>query len=368
MRWLDLVKRDPVPWLLDPANPSARLLTLRYLFKKPAASLEKEYARLLAWSPLKDLRGHWNRVNFWGREGAPYFGGTLGNFGTLYLLSQLGVPLFPEIGPACENLLNKGRRSGERFSPEKAIATPWLCYTGMALQIMWHFGYGNDLRTRSTWTALVQTILLRPELLECPIAGGQCYHGVVKALLGLLSAPPHRRTDDDEAASRLRDIRQFGGREGWGTNYKLTKVQAAGGLVQLDRLDSLVAARRRLAAQRDKLLAGLPELALPTTVEGGLHTYYLYTLVVQPSWAGEKRDRLMELLREAYGIQTVIANPPVHQAIPFLKQHSKGTSLPVSEELGKRLFCLPIHPSMTEEENTYLCAALWEAAEHLRRE
>ena len=200
MRWLDLVKRDPVPWLLDPANPSARLLTLRYLFKKPAASLEKEYARLLAWSPLKDLRGHWNRVNFWGREGAPYFGGTLGNFGTLYLLSQLGVPLFPEIGPACENLLNKGRRSGERFSPEKAIATPWLCYTGMALQIMWHFGYGNDLRTRSTWTALVQTILLRPELLECPIAGGQCYHGVVKALLGLLSAPPHRRTDDDEAA------------------------------------------------------------------------------------------------------------------------------------------------------------------------
>ena len=61
-RWLDLVKRDPVPWLLDPANPSARLLTLRHLFKRSETALQDENARLLAWSPIVILREHWNRV------------------------------------------------------------------------------------------------------------------------------------------------------------------------------------------------------------------------------------------------------------------------------------------------------------------
>ena len=146
-------------------------MTLQHLFKKPATSLAKEHDRLLNWSPIKDLREHWNRVNFWGRENAPYFGGALGNFGTLYLFSQLGVPTFPEVEPACENLLNKGRRGDGGFSPEENAAAPWLCYTGMALQLMWHFGYGNDLRTQSARAALVQTILLRPEILECPSPG-----------------------------------------------------------------------------------------------------------------------------------------------------------------------------------------------------
>jgi hypothetical protein len=200
MRWLDLVKRDPVPWLLDPENPSARLLTLRHLFKKPEASLDEERARLLAWTPITTLREHWNRVNFWGREGDPYFGGAMGNFGTLYLFSQMAVPIFPEVEPACENLLNRGRGDDGRFVLVSTRVVSWLCYTGMALQIMWHFGYGNDLRARSAWLALIQTILLRPELLECPIANGGCHHGLVKALAGLLSMPAEQRESNEEQA------------------------------------------------------------------------------------------------------------------------------------------------------------------------
>lgn len=200
MRWLDLVKRDPVPWLLDPVNPSARLLTLRHLFRKPEADLQEEYARVLAWTPLVMLREHWNRVNFWGREYDPYFGSALGNFGTLYLFTQMGVPLFPEVEPACENLLNLGRSEDGRFATSGPGIEPWLCYTGMALQIMWHFGYGNDLRARSAWLALLQTILLRPALLDCPIANGACTHGLVKALAALLSMPAAQRGADEETA------------------------------------------------------------------------------------------------------------------------------------------------------------------------
>jgi len=200
MRWLDLLKRDPVPWLLDPENPSARLLTLRHLFKKSEADLSVEYARLLAWTPITTLREHWNRGHFWGREADPYFGGALGNFGTLYLLTQLGVPIFPEVAPVCENLLDRGRSDNGRFVPTGITGSPWLCYTDMALQVMQHFGYGNDLRARSARLALLQAILLRSEMLVCPIANGDCTHGLVKALAGLLSIPSEQREADESRA------------------------------------------------------------------------------------------------------------------------------------------------------------------------
>jgi dTDP-4-amino-4,6-dideoxygalactose transaminase len=62
-------------------------------------------------------------------------------------------------------------------------------------------------------------------------------------------------TDDGDIVPRLREMRQFGG-EHWGSSYKMTRVQAAVGPVQLRRLDGFIAARRKLAEQRSELLAG----------------------------------------------------------------------------------------------------------------
>ena len=55
MSWLAHIRRDPVPWLLDPENPSARLLTLRHIFRRPEASLEADYDAVLAWKPVQTL-------------------------------------------------------------------------------------------------------------------------------------------------------------------------------------------------------------------------------------------------------------------------------------------------------------------------
>lgn len=175
-------------------------------------------------------------------------------------------------------------------------------------------------------------------------------------------------TDDPALHRRLRDLRQFGGEDAWGSNYKLTKVQAAVGLVQLPKLDGFIASRRRLAARRDELLADREELALPAAVPGGEHTYYLYTLVLRPEWAGARRDRLLELLLSRHGVRSVIANPPCHTAHPFLRRQAPEARLPVSEDLGRRLFCLPIHPAMSDADNEYIAAALCESLDEVRRE
>lgn len=175
-------------------------------------------------------------------------------------------------------------------------------------------------------------------------------------------------TDDREVATRLRRIRQFGGAEGWGSNYKITKVQAAVGLVQLRKLDKMIAGRRKVAKLRDELLADLPELTTPYEPEDCVHSYYLYTLLVPKAWAGEKRNRLMKLLHDEYKVNAVVANPPAHSTIPFLSRHTGNPPLPVSEETAARLFCVPMHPRLSEEDNEYICAALWEAVEKIRAE
>ena len=173
-------------------------------------------------------------------------------------------------------------------------------------------------------------------------------------------------TNDAEVATRLRGIRQFGGHGGWGSNYKMTKVQAATGIVQLKRLDGFIEGRRRVAKARDEMLAGIPELTVPYEPADCVHSYYLYTLLVPKDWAGAKRDLLMGILAEDYKVNTVVANPPTHSTIPFLSEHTGNPSLPVSEEIAARLFCVPMHPCLSDEDNEYMCAALWEAVAKVR--
>ena len=173
-------------------------------------------------------------------------------------------------------------------------------------------------------------------------------------------------TDDEGAAARLRALRQFGGADGWGSNYKMTKVQAAVGMVQLARLDEMTGLRRQRALERTEMLQGIPELTLPYEPPDCEHTFYLYTCLVPTTWAGGKRDRLMAMMAEDYGVSCVIANPPVHQTIPFIRKHAVNVDLPVSDEIASRLFCVSLHPLMTKEDNEYVCAALWESVERVR--
>jgi len=174
-------------------------------------------------------------------------------------------------------------------------------------------------------------------------------------------------TDDGKLAARLCAIRQWGHDKEWGSSYKLTKIQAAVGLVQIRRLDAMLARRVRLARLRSKMLEGVGELTLPLEPSGYAHTYYLYTLMVPPSWAGKRRDRVIEILKKKYRIGCIVANPPVYQVSAYIRGMTKGQSLPVAGELGGRIFCPSLHPLMTDAQNEYVASAVISAVETARR-
>lgn len=196
MEWLDVVTRDPVPWLLDPANPSARFLTLRDIFRRPPGALTQDREALLTWSPIQELLEEADPVSFWGRTTNPYFGGPLGNFGTLYALTQIGAPPIALLKEAGENLLEYGRLRDGRFGPQSLTEETWLCYTGMALQVLRDLEMQEDPRFGSAARALTQVILHQPERLYCDLAGEICPWGMVKALEGLLRLPKAQQDGD----------------------------------------------------------------------------------------------------------------------------------------------------------------------------
>jgi perosamine synthetase len=176
-------------------------------------------------------------------------------------------------------------------------------------------------------------------------------------------------TDDPDLYRRLRAIRMWGDEtDDWGGNYKLTKIQAAVGLVQLGRLEEMLAQRYARGQQRTALLQDVPELTLPCEPPGYKHTYYLYTCLVPPEWAGAKRDRLIQALQEDYRVGAQVLNRPTYQSRPFVRRHTLGQDLPLSEQLGARLFCPALHPLMSEADNEFVAAALDAAVERVARE
>ena len=174
-------------------------------------------------------------------------------------------------------------------------------------------------------------------------------------------------TDDEKLAEYCRSTRFYGNATDiWGTSNVMTTVQAAVGLVQLRRLDSFVDARLEIAHRRHELLEGVEGLTLPLELPDCKHSFYLYTCLVPKDWAGEKRDALIQMLSGEYDVQCIVANRPVYQDRKILRDHTPGQSLPVSEEIGARLFCVPIHPVMSPEDNEFICAAVIECFERLR--
>lgn len=161
-------------------------------------------------------------------------------------------------------------------------------------------------------------------------------------------------TDDEAMNNNLRQFRSFGKNENWGSNYKMTKIQAAVGSTQLQKLNNLISLRRNLAGERNIAFSKLQDVSIQEDTDFSKNSYYLYTLILPENFLGTKRDQLMKLLKSDYGIGTVVGNPPTYKLNNLIKDHTRDQILPIAESLGERIICVCIHPSITKETNQYI--------------
>jgi perosamine synthetase len=144
-----------------------------------------------------------------------------------------------------------------------------------------------------------------------------------------------------------------------GFNYRLTDLQSAIGLAQLERLDGMLADRARVAGWYREALAGLASergLELPCVDEGGDRRGWFVFVVQLPR--GVERDPAILALREL-GVQSKPYLPAIH-LMSFYRErfgHRPG-EFPVCEDVASRSVALPFFPELSEGQVARVAEAL----------
>ena len=122
-----------------------------------------------------------------------------------------------------------------------------------------------------------------------------------------------------------------------GYNYRLPNINAALGCAQLEQLPEFLAAKRRIFERYQSAFAGVPQVRIVAEPEGCRSNYWLQTLLLDKSAAGE-RDAILGATNDA-GLMTRPAWTLMHRLAPY--RTCPKMELPVAESLEQRLINLP---------------------------
>lgn len=138
--------------------------------------------------------------------------------------------------------------------------------------------------------------------------------------------------------------------DGFGSNYRLTEMQAAIGSIQLGKLPAWLAARQRNAAILDDTLSDIPSLRLARPPSHIRHAYYKYYCFLRTGTSdeGAARDALVRALQKK-GIPCGTGScPEIYREQAFAAISARR--LPMARLVGASSIMLPVDPSLTAED------------------
>lgn len=207
---------------------------------------------------------------------------------------------------------------------------------------------------------------------------GQCYHGRPCGSFGALSCfsfYPNKHittgeggmvlTDDDRLAERCRSLRNlcFNARkrfihEELGFNFRMTNLQAAVGLAQLERLDEFIARKRAMGRLYNELLADTEGIQLPVAnTPAAENIYWVYGVVLHDDIPADA-EQVMRLLQG----REIATRPffwPMHEQPVFRNMGLfNGERYPAAERLARRGFYLPSGLALRSEQMHRIVTAL----------
>jgi perosamine synthetase len=177
-------------------------------------------------------------------------------------------------------------------------------------------------------------------------------------------------TDDDRLAEEARIYRDQGkasftqnAHVRMGYNWRLSEPHAIIGLRHLERLPTMIADRRRIAAFYDRALGTWTDVQPLHALPQSASNYYKYIALLRP---GLDRKALKLELRERdqVSLSGEVYEEPLH-AQPVFSRYARG-AFPVAEDCCARHVCLPVYSGMAEEEAAAVVQAL-EARIHAGR-
>jgi len=175
-------------------------------------------------------------------------------------------------------------------------------------------------------------------------------------------------TDDDDLADMCVSLRNQGrgkgsgwlGHERLGYNFRLSDINCALGIVQLSRIEQILAKRRQVAKWYQQMLAEDGRLIVPAEPADCDMSWFVFVVRLAEKFTLEQRDRILE---EMKGRDIQVSNyfPPVHLQ-PFMVErfgYSKG-DFPITESVCKNTIALPFYNNLTKNEVVIVCKTLKE--------
>ncbi|MBD5376080.1 MAG: UDP-4-amino-4,6-dideoxy-N-acetyl-beta-L-altrosamine transaminase [Bacteroides sp.] len=132
-----------------------------------------------------------------------------------------------------------------------------------------------------------------------------------------------------------------------GFNYRLTDFQAALGITQLARADKGLERRQEIARRYDEAFRNIPDIKIPKREKDLYHAFHLYIIQVPD------RKGLYDFLHEN-GIYAQVHYVPLHLMPYYQHLGNKKGDLPVVEEYYDHCLSLPMYPTLTDEEQSYV--------------
>ena len=173
-------------------------------------------------------------------------------------------------------------------------------------------------------------------------------------------------TNDDAMAQKIRVLKNHGMdplRRYWhpvvGYNYRMTNVQAAIGLAQVERVDWQLERRREVVSWYREELAGVPGITWQQEKDWARHVWWMFTAVLGDEF-GADRDAVMTRLQQR-GIETRPVVYPMHQ-LPLYQDAARDARFPVADRLSARGLHLPTWAGLTREDVRFVCQSLLECA------
>ena len=165
-------------------------------------------------------------------------------------------------------------------------------------------------------------------------------------------------TSDPDIADKIRILRDHGMRPGkryWhddaGFNYRMTNLQAAVGVAQMERVDKFLRRRHEIGERYIDQLGSLPGLVMPPRQPWARTIYWIFSMLVESDVAGIARDELSEQL-QLCGIETRPLFHPLHEQPPY-----KSTGqFPVASRLSAQGISLPSGNDISDAEIDRVCS------------
>jgi len=143
-----------------------------------------------------------------------------------------------------------------------------------------------------------------------------------------------------------------------GYNYRLSEIAAALGIAQMDRLDEILKARRRVAAMYVQRLMDWEDLILPNVESPDQMSWFVFVVRLSDQYGQTERDRIITGMRR-HEIGAANYFPCIHLQ-PFYREEfaTKVGDFPIAESVGARTIALPFFNRMDEMQVDLVCHTL----------